>query len=30
MRASKINKLLIMLEQGMFGTVRDYHFDSTG
>jgi hypothetical protein len=30
MRASKINNLLIMLEQGIFGTVRDYYVDSTG
>jgi len=29
-RASKINNLLIILEQGMLGTVRDYFFDSTG
>jgi len=30
MRASKINNLLIMLDQGMFGTVRDYCVDSIG
>ena len=29
-RASKINNLLIILEQGMLGTVRDYFVDSTG
>ena len=29
-RASKINELLIMLGQVMFGTVRDYLVDSTG
>ena len=30
MRASKINNLLIVLDQGMFGTVRDYCVDSIG
>jgi hypothetical protein len=30
MRASKINNLLIMLKQEIFGTVRDYCVDSTG
>gem|GEM_PF-5524117 len=29
MWASKINNLLIMLEQVIFGTVRDYCVDST-
>ena len=30
MRASKINNLLIMLEQGIFGTVSEYCVDSIG
>jgi len=29
-KASKINNLLIILEQGMLGTVRNYCVDSTG
>jgi len=29
-RASKINNLLIMLKQGIFGTVGDSYFDSAG
>ena len=29
-RSSEINKLLIILEQGVLGTVRDYFVDSIG